>query len=105
MPFTQVEADSLLKMSKEFVDANPLEFTLTQPMAQHPVGDMNKVECERLIGDYLRWLNEDNLAAMRLLQMPTRATPADKTACAPLSTSARLQPLSRAETGQEREKT
>jgi hypothetical protein len=27
-------------------------------MAQHPVDDMNKVECERLIGDYLRWLKE-----------------------------------------------
>lgn len=32
MPFTQVEADSLLKMSKEFVDAEPLEFSQTQPM-------------------------------------------------------------------------
>jgi hypothetical protein len=32
MPFTQVEADSLLNMSKEFVDADPLEFAQTQPM-------------------------------------------------------------------------
>jgi hypothetical protein len=32
MPFTQPEADSLLQMSKEFVDSDPLEFTQTQPM-------------------------------------------------------------------------
>ncbi len=32
MPFTQPEADSLLQMTKEFVDFDPLEFTQTQPI-------------------------------------------------------------------------
>ena len=33
MSLTQAEADSLLKMSKEFMDADTLEFTQTQPMS------------------------------------------------------------------------
>jgi len=32
MALTQAEADSLLRMPKEFVDPGPLEFTQTQPM-------------------------------------------------------------------------
>ena len=32
MSVTQIEADSLLQMDKEFVDSDPLEFTQTQPM-------------------------------------------------------------------------
>jgi hypothetical protein len=32
MALTQAEADSLLQMPKEFVDADPLEFTRTEPM-------------------------------------------------------------------------
>ena len=32
MPLTQGEADDLLQIPKVFVDHDPLEFTLTQPM-------------------------------------------------------------------------
>ncbi len=32
MPLTQAEADGLLEMPKVFVDAVPLEFSLSQPM-------------------------------------------------------------------------
>jgi hypothetical protein len=32
MALTQIEADALLQMPKEFVDTDPLEFTQTQPM-------------------------------------------------------------------------
>jgi hypothetical protein len=32
MPLTQAEADGLLEMPKVFLDASPLDFSLTQPM-------------------------------------------------------------------------
>jgi hypothetical protein len=33
MPLTQAEADALLRMPKAFVDANPLDFSRTQPLS------------------------------------------------------------------------